>query len=624
MSFTTKPSLKTLKRLLVASGAVAATSLSLALADDTDVITVVGFRPTPVDAVASSVTVLTADDLQVRAAPYLVDQLRAVPGLGVSRSGAQGGLTQVRIRGAEANHTLVLLDGIEISDPIGGETDFGLWAGVDASRIETLRGEQSALYGSDAIGGVINITSTAAPGAFLAAEGGSRGTANARGRYGFSDAANGVTIMGSAFTTDGVDTAGRDGERDGSKSYSGVISGRRALPDGWNLSGLARFSYNEVETDAGGAVDGGLVSTDDRGEARQWTFGAALNGEAIGLDHLVRASYGTVRRETFDAFPAETIGDRIKAIYSPSKTFDLDDGSITLSGLVDFEDENYERIADPASSQEQSFQTIGVAGEAQMIFGPAALNASIRHDDNDGAFDNAVTWRVGGAFALADSLKVRASVGEGVKNPTFTELFGFFPSFFVGNPDLVPEESFSYEAGVDYGVGPVDVSVTYFNAELENEIFTQFNADFTSSPANRAGESGRDGVEFAGSWHATDWVTVTGAYSHVNSTDDGGTDEVRVPANTASLAVNWRSPDQEGLRVSIAADYVGQQRDTNFATFERVVLDRYVLLSATAAVPVTERISVTLRGENLLDETTTDVFGFFQQGAGVFAGIEIR
>ena len=93
----------------------------------------------------------------MRDAPFIVDQLRAVPGLGVSRNGAVGGLTQVRIRGAEANQTLVLVDGIEVSDPVTGETDFGLWSGLDAGRIEVLRGEQSALYGSEAIGGVVNI-----------------------------------------------------------------------------------------------------------------------------------------------------------------------------------------------------------------------------------------------------------------------------------------------------------------------------------------------------------------------------------------------------------------------------------------------------------------------------------
>ena len=151
-----------------------------------DPIIIVGLRPVAEEDVTVSVTVLDTDDLAVRDAPLIVDQLRAVPGVGVSRNGASGGLTQVRIRGAEANQTLVLVDGIEVSDPVTGETDFGLWSGLDAGRIEVLRGEQSALFGSEAIGGVINVVTNKEAGFAGLAEIGSRGSWRLDGRAGLS------------------------------------------------------------------------------------------------------------------------------------------------------------------------------------------------------------------------------------------------------------------------------------------------------------------------------------------------------------------------------------------------------------------------------------------------------
>ena len=183
--------------------------------DRQDLITVTGLRPVQIDDVTASVTVLDADLLSVRGSPYLADQLRAVPGVAVSRSGAVGGLTQVRMRGAEANHTLVLVDGIEVSDPVTGETDFGLWSGLEAQRIEIVRGEQSVLYGSDAIGGVVAVT-TGGEGARGLVEIGSRDTRRGVAAY---DAAFGQHRLGaslSGFTTEGVDTSGRGAEKDGS------------------------------------------------------------------------------------------------------------------------------------------------------------------------------------------------------------------------------------------------------------------------------------------------------------------------------------------------------------------------------------------------------------------------
>ncbi len=603
---------------------------------DVDEIIVVGVRPVAVEDITASVTVLTAEDLDIRAAPFLADQLRAAPGLAISRTGARGGLTQIRTRGAEGNHTLVLIDGIEASDPITGETDFGIWAGVDAERVEILRGEQSALYGTDAIGGVIGIRTNRETGVTAALEGGSVGTIRGSGRAGIGDGETYASLSAFGFATDGVDTSGPlggggDGERDGSTSIALAANGGVALGGDWTLSGLARYSLNKVEFDSDVDFDGRPDDTDRRTVSDQWLVGGVLEGSALGLDHTLRASYGRVDRENEadGVFDGRTVGERTKIVYSPGWSGTFGELGLSVSALADYEREDYRRDAIPSAfgdaSQDQSFETFGVAGEARATLGRFSLNGSVRRDDNDDLFENAVTWRTGVAFRATDTTKLRASVGEGFKNPTFTELFGFFPANFVGNPNLEPEKSFSFEFGVDQRIGALEISATYFNAQLENEIFTVFNPDFTSSPANREGDSDRQGVEVAGRWAVSDEISVNGSYAYVSSEDDADAQEIRIPEHSGSFSVDWRSLKRPGLRAGLAVDVVGAQDDF-FFTFprERVSLDAYALISATAEVPVSDRLSVTFRGENLADAEVTDVFGFAQQGAAVFFGLRIR
>ena len=161
--------------------------------------------------------------------------------------------------------------------------------------------------------------------------------------------------------------------------------------------------------------------------------------------------------------------------------------------------------------------------------------------------------------------------------------------------------------------------------ELENEIFTDFGV-FPSTARNRVGDSERSGVEASLGWHISDAFNFSAAASKIKSENDTGVDEVRVPEFTASTALNWKSPKTDGFRAGLAVDYVGTQDDFNFGAIpaERIELDAYALVSATVEYPVLDRVSITLRGENLLDEETTDVFGYNGTGAGVFVGFKIR
>ena len=603
-------------------------------ADDTarlPVIYVAGLRPVDIDAVTSTVSVLDAEQLGIRDTPYVADQLRAVPGVTISRSGSVGSLTQVRMRGAEANHTLVLLDGVEFSDPVNGETDFGLLSGLDLGRVEVLSGEQSSLYGSDAIGGVIALYTSETPGLRAAIEGGSFGTVRGSAGYNTSsdNARFGVAVSG--FTTDGVDSAGLDGEKDGSDSASGLVQAAFDLDPNWTFSGLASYRESTAQTDPDTDFDGFLNNGDRETESEQMIFGGALSGTTGPVDHVFRANFNRVERTNYadGQYTDETVGERSKVSWSPSITLDTDAAIHTFSAIVDYENEDYTRASNNTAfgdpNQSKQFETLGAAVEYRLDLANLQIDLSARHDENDGQFEDATTWRAGAGYSFDFGGHLRASAGEGVKNPTFTELFGFYPGSFIGNPDLNPEKSMSWEVGYDQTIGNFAGSITYFHADLEDEIYTAYTATFASTPANRAADSERSGVEVAARWDVTEGFVLNGQVTQLDSQSNDGTDEIRVPDMTASLAASW-VPTGTDMRFGAALDYVGEQDDFNFGTFPstRETLDAYVLASLTAEFPVTDRLAITLRGENLFDEEVTDVFGYHGTGAGAFIGLKLR
>lgn len=596
-----------------------------------DTVEVSGLRPVPTGAVTGAVTVLDAEALDIRNASYLADELRQVPGLAVSRSGNVGGLTQVRIRGAEANHTLLLINGIEVSDPTTGESDFGLFGALPVDRIEVLRGEQSGLYGSDAIGGVIAVSAQSEGGAEGQVEYGSRNTFRGEGRYGFVLPNGGVLTFGATgYATDGFNIS-QSGDEDDSSDTGSLFALINTGLGEWELDGLVRAAQANVDTDPDADFDGLIEDGDRETESEQLTAGLRLRGLAFGVGHEFRLNTNTVQRENFadGAFTNESEGTRTKFSYSPSLDLTDNGDGLVLIGLIDYEDEEY-TARDTAfgglTNQDAGFETLGLALDTRYATGALDLSATVRFDENDGRFDDAVTGRIGAGYDTGDFGRLRASIGTGVKNPTFTELFGFFPGSFTGNPELEPEQSTSWEIGWSGELGGLALDLTYFDAQLEDEIFTAFNPDFTSTAQNRTGESERSGVEVAVRWAVSDRLSVSGQASFIDSSADDGADEIRVPDETASLSIDYRPDFKNGSRIGLAFDLVGEQEDFDFGAFpaRRVTLDSYVLTSASAEYPLNERFSLTLRGENLFDEEAIDVFGFSSAGAGVFVGLKVR
>lgn len=570
------------------------------------------------------VSVITQDDIQARNNSYVTDLLRSLPGISVNSSGPAGNLTQIRVRGSEANHVLVLIDGVEASNPNTGEFDFAGLRAEDVLRIEMLRGEQSALYGSDAVGGVINIITRAGStteGITFSLEGGSRNTLDGQVSAVVPVRGASLSINGNAFTTDGYDISGLGGEEDGSKSRALNIGLNNVELGRVTLSGKFGISKLKAEFDADSNFNGRLENTPDELTTDTLTARTDARFELIGFDHLITLS--TSETETVSpnaSFQNDTTGDRTTLNWAAKKEWD--NHSVTV--LAETEKESFSNFGGAGAGQNQSESIRDDAVAADYSFNKDAitLTASARQDFND-RFKDEFTWRVGGGYKIdATNTRVRASIGTGVKNPTLTELFGFFPAFFVGNPNVTPERSLGYNIGLEQSAfdDTLNISIDYFHSDLENEIFTDFGV-FPSTVRNRATDSTREGVEVEARWKPVDTLSLRGSATFLDA-EENGVKEIRRPDFLASMTATWQPVEKLSLTASV--DYTGDQIDTDFATFAPVTLDAYTLVGANIAYDVNDIITLTLRGDNLAGEDYQEVVGYASQGRGIYAGLRAR
>lgn len=591
---------------------------------DTDEVVAIGqaIGASDVDKLTSPVSVLTQTDIQNRNQAVIADLLRTVPGLAVSQNGGAGSLTQIRLRGSEANQVLVIIDGIEVANPSDGAFDFGGLRTEDIVKIEVLRGEQSALYGSDAVGGVINIITRAGNTTEswnASVEGGSRDTFEGQVSAVVPLGGAALTFNGNIFTTQGFDISGLDGEADGANSRALNVGLNNVELGGVNFSAKLGRSIRETDFDGDTDFDGRLNNTLDETDVTTDVIRVDASFELAGFQHKIAASGARTDTDTVGGFASRSIGTRQLANWAAKRDFSE---AHSLTVLAEVEEESYEirpNFTEPGAEPEN--RTYGLAGDYRYTGDALTFTASARHDIND-LFEDVTTFRIGAGYAFPWDGRMRASAGTGVKNPTLIELFGFFPaSRFTGNADLQPETSRGLSVGYDQTIGTFEFSVDYFYSELEDEITTLFNPDFTTSVINLNTDSTRSGVELAASWEATERLRLYGSASFLDS-DQDGIEEIRRPHFLASGTASWDATDDLTLTVNI--DHNGEQLDTDFATFSTVELESFTLIGANARYRLNEVAALTLRGANLLNEDYEEVVGFVSAGRAVFAGLELN
>ena len=587
--------------------------------------------PVPSAAVGSAATVIDGDDIDARQDRTVGEVLREVPGVAVSRSGGAGALTQVRIRGAEANQTLVLIDGIEVNDPSGGsEFDFGDLLAGGIERVEVLRGPQSALWGSDAIGGVVNVVTRrgrGAPEISAEAEAGSFGTARGAASFRAGGDRYHAAVHAAGLRTDGISAASEkrgNGERDGHRNRTVHVKAGVSPTPNASLDLVGRWTDAEVETD--GFVFGvGLADTDERTSAvRRYHRGSVTLSTLDGRwTHEAGAGLTDSRRKYFKDGAATSVfeGEKRKFDYQTNLRFGAGGAEHALTLAAEREEESMF-----SASVDRDISHTGYAAEYRLdLLDSIHLSVAGRRDDT-ALFDDTDTYRVTVAYEHRPSgTRLHASRGEGVKNPTIFELFGSIPSSFGsfrGNPDLSPETAAGWDAGIEQSLpgGEAILDVTYFETDVENLIEFHTLPDFSSTVVNRPGASRTYGVEFAGTWRAAADLTLSGAYTWSVGRDANGKELVRRPKHVASLNADYAFDvrDRPG-RVNVGVDFHGERTDTDYPATVR--LGSFTLLKIVAGWRIRPGVEIYARGENLLDREYEEVLGYGAPGRAIHGGV---
>jgi len=579
----------------------------------------------------ASVTIIDQRRIERLDEPLLSALLRLTPSAAVVTSGPAGSLTEVRIRGAEANHTLLFVDGIKIDDPASGDTPRYEILNADlASRIEIVRGPQSALWGSEAIGGVIAVNGLDdAPGHAASAEAGSFGLARASGSASLATDRASLSAAIGFQRADGINSVEGPGDKDGYRNLSGRIRGTWRPRADVELGASALALTGRSEFDGFDLFTGAHKDTLDSSRNR---LGAGRVWASVGKDVSPwRARIaGTLLGSSNRNFLASSELNRTRGTrrnLSAQLEHRFETGPITHRLIVaaDTERESFQ-ARDTGfggfTNQDRTRRHESLTGEWRADASRITGDVAIRRDLFN-RFKNATSLRasllgqLGGGFSLA------GSYAEGIAQPTFFDLYGFLPGDFVGNPELKAESSRGFELSLRYRRGPFGASLTSYRQRLHDEIVN--NATFTSV-LNASGTSKRSGIEATLDWKIADKLRLSAQYAYLKATaPDELTGEqlaeTRRPKHSGSVAV-----DGSARRFSYGASiaYVGRHIDNrDVFPFDRLTLGAYWLADARLAYAVRPGIELFARGSNLLGQHYQDVFSYRTEGRALYAGLRV-
>ena len=609
-------------------------SYSATVEDKGEYVVTASLAPVSKSTIGSAITVITSEDIKKRGVNFLPDILREVPGLAVNRSGTFGTQTDVRARGAEANHTLVLIDGIEANDPsFGSSFQFAFLNAENIERIEILRGAQSALWGSDAIGAVINIITKKGQGPLelnAKFQGGSFNTQKSTLGGSYGNSLFNINLNADVLRTDGTNIARTGNEDDGHHSRTYDLKLGFTPGELFDFNYVRRVVKSETQTDPTPFTSTVIVDAAGNQTDIDQVYQKAKASVSLFDNHWKNhfSFVDTKNRTDFAStvFGASFLnGDKTKFSFQSDLNFNttpLVGISHDLSFLTEYEDDNATGSFIGGASQ-VGFITRSYAGEYRVgILERLFISTGIRHDDND-FFDDETTYRVTGALKIPETdSRIHVSYGTGVKNPTISELFGNFPTF-TGNPNLTPESSRGWDIGIEQNLfdDKLNFDITYFKNLIADQI-TGSNQTVTNSN----GTNKIQGIELSVSLTPFNNLDINGSYTFTDSEDANSLDLVRRAQHIGNMNLNYAFYEDKA-NINLGVNYNGTQIDNVFPPFPtpsfRAKLDSFTTVNLSGSYKLNDYFSFFGRIENLLDESYEEVFGFTSPGVAGYAGINL-
>ncbi len=610
-----------MKRHLVCSTALMAAACAAPAfaqeAAEIDEVIVTATRLPAIVADTPGARVIDARTIEQRGAVFAADILSDVPGLSVVRSGAFGGVAQVRMRGAGPGKTLVLVDGVPVNDPaeVNGAHDFSGFELGDVERIEVLSGPQSSLWGSDAIGGVIAFTIREVDGLRAEAEAGSYDTVRGRLAAGVATDRYAFGAWVSRFDTDGIsaaDAADGNPEADGFDTTTLGVRGRYAVSDAVAIDGALRWTDSHADLDGFPAPTYALADTLDTTDSEQASAFVRLRVAALGLKHQFSVSGSDIARDTVSDFPSSFAADR--RVYRWQADGAAQGERLTYAVGAERE----EASGSLSTGVSRDLGTTSVFGVARYaVSDRLSVTGGLRGDDTDD-FGAETTGRFSAALDLDSGFLLSGAVGTGFKAPSISQAVCDFCFSAAPFPVLTPETAGSAEVALGWASadGRLQGRATLYRLKVKDQITYVFDpVSFDSFYVNVA-ETRSDGIELEARAALGAGLDLTLAYGWTDARDETtGVRLLRVPEHAGSATLGWTGGRLSGA-LTVRAE--GDQDDAGG------VREGFVTANLNAAWQVTGAMALTARIENLADERYQQVLGYGEPGRSAYVGLRLR
>ena len=569
----------------------------------------------PVEQTGQAVTLIARDEIDAVQGSDPARILQRVPGLTLARNGGVGGFTGVRLRGAEAEQLLVLIDGVRVADPAapGGGYDFGNLLLGTVGRIDVLRGANSTIWGSDAIGGVMDLATRAETGMAGSFEYGARDTLAGQLSAGVESDRLYAGIRGAFFDTDGFSAAQSGSEPDGFRQFAIGTSAFLDVTDTIEAFAHADWREGRLEIDGFPAPDFLLADTGETQETRQFSTAAGLAYSGHALTLRAAWSLADTARDNFneDGSPAFDSEGREQRVELRGDWLLV--GSLRLAFGAEHAWSRYEVSYDVPA------RTGTTGGYAQLGWESADISAHLgaRVQDHQ-RFGTATTFGADASWRIGGDWRLRASIGEGFKAPSLFQLFSFY-----GTPTLRPEESTGGEIGIERGSrsGRLHLALSAYRRDSDNLIGFAF--DDPARPFGAYANTTRaraQGIEAEAQGEPVAGLRLGALYNFLDAEDRAtGLPLARRPRHSGTLWADWTLPF--GLALGADLRLSGGSRD-NAAGTRR--LDGYEVLDLRASLPLGEHLELFGRVENVFDTAYQTAAGYASPPRGVFAGARAR